>query len=204
MIFISATDTDVGKTYFSSKILDKLINSGQFSLEQIAYYKPVQTGSDKDFETIRSQFSNIAIYNSYNFAFPASPDYASALENQIIDLEKINNDFQIIKSKHKFVIVEGAGGLAVPINENNFVADIPRVLDLEVVLIIRPDLGTINHSLLSLEYAYSKKIKICGIIVSERSHSVDPEIKLRNEAAIKSILKHSKAKLLDINHLPWI
>jgi len=203
MIFVSATDTDVGKTYYSSKIISRLLESNLFTPEQIAYYKPVQTGSDKDFETIKKQYPDIAIYNSYNFKFPASPDYASWLEDKTINLEKIKNDFQEIKSKHKFIVVEGAGGLAVPLNNTEMVADLIKALDLELVLVIRPDLGTINHSLLSLAYAREKGIKICGIIVSKRSEDLDPEIAQRNSSAIDSIIKHGHTRVLDLNSLPW-
>jgi dethiobiotin synthetase len=204
MIFISATDTDVGKTYFANKIIGQLLKSGRYTALELAYYKPIQCGSEKDYDLIKEEHPGVATYISYDFAFAASPDYAASLENIDIQLEKIQEDFTKIKAKHKFIIVEGAGGLAVPINDTNTVADIVKILDLPLVLIIRSELGTINHSILSIEYARHKGLKLNGIIVSTKNKNNDQAVQARNDAAIASILKHAKVNLIKLEFLPWI
>ncbi len=196
-IFISATDTGVGKTFYSVKILKDLLASG-YKLKELAYYKPIQCGDDKDYDIVVKDINGIATYCSYDLHYPASPHYAAAKENIEIKLEKIRDDFKEINSKHKFVIVEGAGGLAVPLNKNgDLVSDIIRVLDLPLVLIIRPKLGTINHSLLSIEHARAKGLDIQGIIVSEMDLDADID---RTKNAIDTIIKIGGVKIWELVH----
>ena len=185
-LFISATDTGVGKTFHSVKILKELLASG-YKIEELAYYKPIQCGDSKDYKVITQDLGNIATYCSYDLHYPASPHYAAEKEGIVISLEKIRNDYQEIAVKHKIVLVEGAGGLAVPLNSyGDLVSDIPRVLGLPVLLIIRPNLGTINHSLLSIEHARAKGLTILGIIVSELALEADIE---RTKNSIDTIIK---------------
>lgn len=201
-LFISATDTDVGKTFFASKIITKLLDSGKYQAHDLAYYKPIQSGPDKDYKRIIQDHPQIQTYVSYDLAYPASPDYAAGLEGITIKLDKIKEDFEALRVKHKFIIVEGAGGLAVPINANETVADIAVLLNLPLVLVIRSGLGTINHSILSAEYAKHKGLNLIGIIVSEKDARI--ETRGRDTAAIASILKHASLKLIDLENLAWI
>lgn len=191
-IFISATDTGVGKTFHSVKILKALLDSG-YKREELAYYKPVQCGDDKDYNVITRDLGDITTYCSYDLHYPASPHYAAEKEYVEISLEKIRSDYEEIRAKHRCVIVEGAGGLAVPLNyKGDLVSDIPRVLNLPIVLIIRPNLGTINHSLLSIEHARSKGLEVLGIIVSELALEADTE---RTKNSINTIMNLGGVKL---------
>jgi dethiobiotin synthetase len=171
--FISATDTGVGKTFFSVRIINKLIDSGSFDKKDLAYFKPVQCGEELSKAGSRTDFSYVSeqtgvdVFNSYFFKAPASPHYASSLEAIDISLEKIKDDFDKLTQKYKVVVVEGAGGLAVPLTKDFLVSDLIKTLNLPLLLIARPDLGTINHSLLSIEHARNKELAILGIIFSE-------------------------------------
>lgn len=167
----------MGKTFFSNLIIKSALQT--FSADQIAYYKPIQCGKEfsgeingyeADFEYIKRHNPGIAVYNSYFLSQPAAPIIAanSGGEKIDIDLSKIEDDFKKIKSQHKFVIVEGAGGLVVPIKENFLVSDLIKLLDLPLLLIIGSKLGTINHSLLSIEHAKSKNIELLGFVMSNR------------------------------------
>ena len=156
---------------------------------EIAYYKPVQCGKPSDIDWIQSQQPELATYNSYDLAFPASPDYSSSLENIEISLNKIKADFEQIKNKYQFIVVEGAGGLAVPLNSQDLVSDIARVLALPIVLVIRPDLGTINHSLLSIEHARARDLEILGLMIAQsRQPDLSAAVIEQNKNAIKSIM----------------
>ncbi len=196
-LFISATDTNIGKTYYSIQILKEL--SKKHPLEDLAYYKPVQCGTDKDYNAVKQAIRGITTYCSYDLAFPASPHYAAERENARIDLNKIQNDYEDIKNKHKFIVIEGAGGLAVPLNkQGDLISDIAKTLKLPMVLVIRSGLGTINHSLLSLEHARNKGISILGIIVSES----EPDANLnRTKNAIDTIIKLGQVEIF--NPLKW-
>ena len=186
-LFVSGTDTNVGKTFYSVEILKHLTK--HLALNELAYYKPVQCGSDKDYDVIKQGLPGIATYTSYDLTCPASPDYAARVDGVEISLATIVDDFQEIQSKHKFVIVEGAGGLAVPLNDRDLVSDIAASLGLPVVLVISKELGTINHSLLTIEHARARGIEIAGIIVSGLGD--DDE---RTRASIESIKKLGKVE----------
>ncbi len=197
-LFISATDTGVGKTFYSMKILKDLLALG-YKIEELAYYKPIQCGSDKDYDIVAKDISGIATYCSYDLHYPASPHYSASKEQVEIDLQKIRDDFNKIQSKHKFVIIEGAGGLAVPVNNKaDLVSDIIRVLDLPLVLVISPKLGTINHSLLSIEHARHKGLKLLGIIVAELDLDTNVD---RTKNAIDTIIKLGHTQIFNIKQL---
>ena len=146
MLFIAATDTGVGKTFFSQRLLEEA--ALHLDRREIAYYKPIQCGKDKkelfgnifyeaDYQCIERSCPDIDSYCTYDFAYPASPDYASALENTIIDINKIVEDFKKLEKDYKFIVVEGAGGLAVPINDKELISDIARALALPTLIVSR-------------------------------------------------------------------
>ena len=170
--FITGTDTGVGKTVVSA-----IFSSGA----KIPYWKPVQTGagaetgadvqsfnqSDADF--IRSFLpAETVISEVYSLRAPLSPHLAAELESQTISLEKIVN---VYKSLPKPLIVEGAGGLLVPLNKKDFMVDLIAALDLPVVLVARTGLGTINHTLMSLQTIAERKLKLAGIVLVGDEHS---------------------------------
>jgi dethiobiotin synthetase len=205
MIFVTATDTDVGKTFFSKSLINHLLKSNTFKKEEIAYLKPIQCGKPTDFDEIKNE-TGVDVYCSFNLKYPSSPDYASELENIQISLKKVKADFENLKKKYKYIVVEGAGGVAVPLDHQNLVSDLIKTLGLETVVVIRPDLGTINHSLLTIEHLKAKDITIKGLYVSARSrdvsegYNITSEEKTRqNNQALKTIIKFTKLRKLDFN-----
>lgn len=216
MIFITSTDTGVGKTYFASSLIQSLIQSNTFKTSQIAYFKPIQCGleirngqGETDLDFIHKHNPDIKVFNSYFFEYPAAPNFAAALENKTIDIKKIIDDFNQLKKQFDFIVVEGAGGLAVPVNNHYLISDLIKDLNLPIVLVISPDLGTINHSLLSIEHAKNKNIQILGITVSVSNLNDlsiytknNPEInKKQKQEAINSILNIGSVELFDLNKL---
>jgi dethiobiotin synthetase len=184
MIFITATNTGVGKTFFSQKIIEAVAQI--IDRRDIAYYKPIQCGKDAkelfgnifyeaDYQCIERACPDIDTYCTYEFDFPASPDYASSLENVVIDINKIVQDFQKLRLEYKFVVVEGAGGLAVPINSSEMISDVAKALNLATVLITKPVLGTINQTLLSIEHAKAKGLNIQALILAEAHDKIGSE-----------------------------
>ena len=155
--FISGTDTNVGKTIVSAILVNKL---------NACYYKPIQSGSNingkKDSDVIRELCPNANIIDeTYNLKKPASPNISARNENIEISM----NPFLISKSHIKEkVIIEGAGGLQVPINNESLVSDLMIFFNLPLILVSRTCLGTINHTLMSLEIIKKKKIPLKGII----------------------------------------
>jgi dethiobiotin synthetase len=208
--FISATDTGVGKTYFSVQIINKLVQSGSLQRNEIAYFKPIQcgeelsdTGSRTDFDYV-SDKTGVDVYNSYFFRAPASPHYASELEGIEVDIDKIINDYQELKKNYKIVIVEGAGGLAVPLNKDFLVSDLIKVLNLPLLLIARSDLGTINHSLLSIEHARNKEIEILGVVFSEPNPALGSLYTISDDEFLLGQRANSKKTILKMTSLKEI
>lgn len=152
-IFITGTDTNVGKTLISSWIA---LHTG------FPYFKPIQTGTRDGSDSFEVQkLSDTKIYpESYAYKEPLSPHLAAKLENDMIDIEKI------VLPPSRNLIVEGAGGALVPINDTYLMIDLIKKLDVQVIVVARTTLGTINHTLLSLEALRSRNIPVLGVIMN--------------------------------------
>ena len=153
-LFITGISTDVGKTIASAIIVEAL---------EADYWKPIQAGaldnSDSHFikANIKNQKSKI-FPNTYQFQTAASPHLASALEGVTIDLNKI-----IEPKTDNHLVVEGAGGILVPLNDADCVVDLIKP-DYKVIVVSRHYLGSINHTLLTIQALKNQKINIAGII----------------------------------------
>lgn len=163
-VFITATDTGVGKTTVSYT-LAKLLKEKNIN---VAYFKPIETGVNTLSEdayklsTITKQTLDEIVL--YTFKNPLSPYAAMLTENKNIDLKKILNHYDYLTKKYDFVIVEGAGGLLVPILENYTYFDLIKDLNIPVLIVSRAKLGTINHTLLTVKALDG--VKILGIIMN--------------------------------------
>jgi dethiobiotin synthetase len=156
--FVTGIGTGVGKTLVSAVLTEAL---------RADYWKPVQTGAleDSDRRAVSSLVSNpdtIFFKEAYHFKEPASPHLAAFYEQSEIDETKI----VLPASQNEHLVMEGAGGLLVPLNERCFVIDLARQLDAEVILVCRNYLGCINHSLLSLDYLLRNNFKIKGLVLN--------------------------------------
>lgn len=154
--FITGIGTGVGKTFVSA-VLTEALNAD--------YWKPVQCGTadGTDREKVESLMSNstsVMHKESYCLQEPASPHLAAGLENI-----KIKMDGFLIPEAGEHLIIEGAGGLMVPLNDDAFVIDLAREFEAEVILVIRNYLGCINHSLLSIDYLVKNDFPVKGIIL---------------------------------------
>lgn len=201
-VMVTATDTGVGKTYFSTQIL-KLV-AEEFPEWKIAYYKPVQCGRDKgktDYELVAENHPNITIKNSYFFSYPGSPHYAAELDKDQVQPMKLRQDYEELKSTHDFVVVEGAGGITVPLNSRYLIADMAADLELPVLIATRPDLGTINHSLLTVEFANFRQLELLGWMVSEPSASAyeleDSELNAQYINSVECISGYSSLAVIN-------
>ncbi|MFT4328238.1 MAG: dethiobiotin synthase [Wolbachia pipientis] len=127
-----------------------------------SYFKPIQTGSILDIDSHQiSSLTNTNVYKE-NFVYekPLSPHLAASLENDSIDINKVN-----LPKAHN-LIIEGAGGVLVPINKTTLMVDLIKKLAISTLLVARSTLGTINHTLLSLEVLRARNIPILGVILN--------------------------------------
>jgi dethiobiotin synthetase len=153
--FITGIGTNVGKTIVSAILTESL---------QADYWKPIQSGTDegKDSDIIRDLFSNsktIIHPESYLLKQPLSPHFAAKIDGVEIEMKEIR-----LPITDNNIIIEGAGGIFVPINETQFVIDIAKKIDCEIILVVSNYLGCINHALLSLNYLISNQYKIKAIV----------------------------------------
>ncbi|MGI4775800.1 MAG: dethiobiotin synthase [Janthinobacterium lividum] len=152
-IFLTGTDTNIGKTLIASWIC---LHS------KYSYFKPIQAGSNilTDKKIVKS-FSKTKVYDeTYIFKSPCSPHKAARLENVLINIDniKLPNDNNLV--------VEGAGGVLVPLNDRYLIIDLIKKLNLPVIVVARSSLGTINHTCLTLEALRLRNIKILGVIIN--------------------------------------
>jgi len=158
--FVAGTGTDIGKTFFSSLFLAKYAKSHQFK-----YWKPVQTGLSEGNDTafiqkITNFDDSFFLKTIYEFPHPSSPHYASKREGIEIDPKKLR--LEISKIRETPVVIEGAGGVFVPLTENYLSWQLIRESNLKVVLVSSTELGTINHTLLTLECLLQRLIPVVG------------------------------------------
>jgi dethiobiotin synthetase len=171
-LFITGTDTGIGKTYVSAKLAAKLTAQGK----KVAYYKPIQTGCEHkdtagswlapDVEFMKERCPTIITKCSYAFKLPATPELAAKAENQKISFEKIKEDFKELKKQADVVLIEGAGGLFVPIVNGQTVGTLAQYLNIPVLLVSANRLGTINQTCLSAFYAKSLGLNLLGFVFS--------------------------------------
>lgn len=152
-IFITATGTNIGKTLICSWLLTHT---------HYSYFKPIQTGNICDTDSkIVASLTTAKIYPEiYSFREPLSPHLAAQRENATIDITKL------ILPNNPNLIIEGAGGILVPINEKYFIIDVIKNFNAPVILVASSELGTINHTLLSIEALRARKIAILGVIIT--------------------------------------
>ena len=194
-IFITGISTDVGKTVASAIIVEAL---------EADYWKPIQAGDldNSDSHKIKSYISNdghpdhsrrtVIHENSYKLNTPASPHFAAELDGIVIDLKQIKEP---ISQNH--LVIEGAGGLFVPLNETDCVVDLIKP-DYKVLIVSRHYLGSINHTLLSIEALKNRKIKIAGIIFSGNENKATESIIL-NKSGLKCIGRIEQEPYFDQN-----
>ncbi len=180
-LFITGIGTDVGKTIASAIITQSL---------EADYWKPVQAGDldNSDSHKIQKLTSTVTssaverqiFENSYKLNTPASPHLAAEIDGITIDLKKI-----IEPSTDNHLVIEGAGGILVPLNDNDCIIDLIKE-DYKVILVSRHYLGSINHTLLTFEALKSRNIPVAGIVFSGDENKASEEI----------ILSKTKAKYI--------
>lgn len=167
-VFITGTGTGIGKTLVAAVVAAAL---------EADYWKPVQagTGDGTDTGTVADwlQGSGRIHPEAYTLRLPASPHLAAAREGRRIDLEEIAA--RLPKTKNPLVI-EGAGGLCVPLNETEFVYDLIKKLGAQVILVSRNYLGSINHSLLTAGFCRTKELPVLGWIFNDEYLQYEEEI----------------------------
>ena len=205
-VFICGTDTGVGKTYVAGKLYKELLDQGVSAVTQ----KWVQTGS-KGFSPDIAQHLKMAgktrkdvkdilpLVNPYSFKFASSPHLAARLEKKKIDVRKIKYSFKKLSKMFGFVIVEGAGGALVPLNERTLMIDVVKELKMPVIIVAANKLGAINQTLMTIEVLKKRGVRILGVIFNNIDRKTDKKI-LRDN--IKTVEKITGLRIIPPLYLP--
>ncbi len=185
-LFITGISTDVGKTIVSAIITEAL---------QADYWKPIQTGDVSDSEAVAQYISNYKTKihpNAYHFDLPASPHASAKAENTVVEMAKIKEP-----KTENHLVIEGAGGILVPLNDTDCIIDLIQP-DYKVIVVSLHYLGSINHTLLTIEALQNRKIAIAGIIFSGEENQ-ETETIIVSKTKIKNIGRIDHEPFFDQN-----
>ncbi len=177
--FVTGTDTGVGKTVISAALTLSLKGT---------YWKPIQAGLEPctDTEWVKTMTGCAFLPEAYRLKAPLSPHAAAKLEGISISLSKI------ILPPLEPIIVEGAGGILVPLNEKDLMIDLIEQLNLPVLIVARSALGTLNHTLLTLSGLRSRQIPVAGVILNgPKNESNKQAIEHFGNVKVREIEPHS-------------
>ncbi|MCG8698335.1 MAG: dethiobiotin synthase [Bacteroidales bacterium] len=171
--FVSGIDTDCGKTFVTGKLAKVLLDKGK----DVSTFKLVQTGCSKVAEDIieHRKLMNVPLSEDDKngkscgavFEFPASPHLAAQLENKEINIPEVKTKLLEQASQHELLLCEGAGGLHVPLTTTYKLIDFIREYQFPLILVSSSKLGSINHTLLSLESCKTHGINVHSVIYNE-------------------------------------
>jgi dethiobiotin synthetase len=214
--FITGTDTGVGKTLIGGAIARAWVQLGK----SVGVLKPVETGCEirgnrlipEDALFLKEMArcpEDIVTVCPYRLQPPLAPWVAATVEKVRIEVTRINSIFLEMQEKYDVILVEGAGGLMVPIDENFLTCDLIKILDLPVIIVARLSLGTINHTLLTVTQAQNSQIKITGIILNQlspqtgKAEETNPYVikKISDVTVLGQIPYISKEKRKDADYL---
>lgn len=172
-LFVTGTDTGVGKTLIAGGIANLL----RFNGKRVGVFKPIGTGcthqheglinADADFLRTCSHCNfSLSEINPVGYVTPAAPLVCEEFENRVVDFPKIAETYKKICADSDYMIVEGIGGVRVPISANIDVLDLAKEFQMPVLIVTRPDLGTINHTLLTIDAVRATGLEIAGVVIS--------------------------------------
>ena len=210
-IFVAGTGTDVGKTVIAAGVLRFLRRKGEAAM----IMKPVQTGCepasdgrmrapDIDFvlraAELKADEETLAHLAPYCFTPACSPHLAARMAGQRIEMEKILASAQWLAERYRRLVVEGAGGVLVPLNETQIMLSIAWELEMPVLLVGHSGLGTINHVLLSLEAIRRRGCKVLGVVLND-AHPVCEQDSYIHEDNVASVRLFGKVPVTRIPYL---
>lgn len=171
-LFITGTDTGVGKTYIAVRLLHLLRASGV----RCAGMKPICCGDRRDAEALLAAGSdglNIDDVNPVWLKTPAAPIVGSLLEKVAIDVDRILAAFHVLQGRVEYVIVEGTGGWLVPLRSDYFVGDLAAAMKLQVLVVAQNRLGCLNHAVLTLRSVAAHGLRCAGLVLNSVAASSD-------------------------------
>jgi dethiobiotin synthetase len=191
-LFITGTDTGVGKTLVGGAIADYFARRGR----RVGVCKPIATGCVRRREGLVSEDAEFLAHHAdarfgldticpQRFAEPLAPAIAAERAGQIIDWTAIDRAIQAMARESDVMLVEGIGGILVPLDRRHTVLDMAKWLGLAAVVVARPGLGTINHTLLSVAALRTANVKVAGVVINQYPPGTVPAAEETNPRAIE-------------------
>ena len=172
-IFIVGTNTDIGKTFVAGGIINTLNKKNK----NVCYFKPIQSGvstdegcslTDVDFiKKVSSIKQDPSEMNVYSFKEPLSPHLAAKRENTLVDIKKILKKYKELKNQYDYIVIEGAGGVIVPITEDYYIHDLIKDLNSKVIVVADSKVGTINHTCLTIDFLKKQNIEVSAVVINK-------------------------------------
>jgi dethiobiotin synthetase len=203
-VFVTGTDTDVGKTQVASALAGVLQN--KMNANRVELWKPAQTGvrvGDPDSDSYRLKMGSgldqvESDVVSFTFPDPLAPWMAAQRSGDHIDYANLLAEGRARLERCDFLVAEGAGGLAVPLTEGKLMSDLAADLNLPLVIVARPGLGTVNHTLLTVFFARNAGLVVSGVIINGVKDTEDMNRLKENIMMIESF-----GRVPVIGSLPW-
>jgi dethiobiotin synthetase len=195
-VFITGTDTGVGKTWVSCA----LARAWSDQAWQVGVFKPAESGDGGDAKALLKAARSVLaleLVRPYAFKRPLAPAVAAAEERKPVRLAVLKQAYRRIQAQSERVLVEGAGGLLVPYAPRLDGAGLAKALGLPVFIIARAKLGTINHSLLTVEAARRRGLTVLGVVLNGPHDPQDPSL-AKNAAVIRRL-----GRVPVLGPLPW-
>ncbi|WP_431801405.1 dethiobiotin synthase [Halobacillus andaensis] len=205
-IFVTGTDTGIGKTFVAAGIAAALSKKGV----DVGVFKPMLSGDKREdpqsdtmiLKSMSGDPSPPSDITPFQFDEPLAPYLAAKRQNISVKQSDVINTWNHIKHRHSFNIVEGAGGIAVPYGEDFLVSDIMKDINLPVLVVARPNLGTVNHTFLIVDYARRCGLNVIGVVIngfnstkSEVAEHTNPElIEQFCKVPVLGIIPHTEKK----------
>ncbi len=206
-LFITATDTDVGKTLLTCAIADILRRAGL----NVGVCKPIATGCRLEREQLYNSdaealahFANcqvpLHIINPIRYRPPLAPAVAAEKANRPVNFQNISLALEYLDQHHDIILIEGIGGLMVPLDDKKTVADLARDIGYPTVVVTRPNLGTLNHTAMTCSLIKQAQIPLAGLVINNYNPD-DPDpsttdnprwLTLQNDTTVLATIPHVK------------
>ncbi|PTX64393.1 dethiobiotin synthetase [Melghirimyces profundicolus] len=201
-LMVTATDTEVGKTWvtagLSLALQSRGVKTGVFKPVQSGHLREHPKGDGMRLKSWTGVDDPIESIVPYSYSLPVAPGLAAELEGTAIDREVILRSLDSLARKYDGVLVEGAGGWMTPLGESWTIADLAREIGWPVLIVARPDLGTVNHTALTVRAIRSTGLEVAGVVLNGGYRADDPSVD-HNPRLIESF-----AGVPVLGRLPWL
>ena len=200
-LFITGTDTGVGKTVVTAALARCLRRRGY----RVGVMKPIETGFRPDepdlsdaacLREAAASSDDWALISPYRFLAPLAPRDAAQEEGRVVTFAPILDAFHVLKARHQILLVEGAGGLLVPISENRDMSDLIRELACPVLVVGRTSLGGVNHTRLTLEALERRNLSVLACLLNQRLEPGSLVEKQQQQSTVALVREWSRVPVL--------